>query len=375
MDAEIHTVSSTAHCSLRTAHFFNFFRMNQKYTLLMLLCAVLSTGAAWAGNPDRQGEAGAGQLLINPWARSAGLHSTNTASIAGTDAMFLNVAGLARIQKTQIQLGHTIYLQGADMSINALALGQRVGKYGAFGVSLVSFNLGDFQYTTEDSPEGAGGTFSPSLFNMGLSYSHKFANKVSVGVTAKFVSEGLANVSARAMAMDAGVQYVTGEQDNFKFGISLRNVGSKMRFTGEGLSKARPNPNSTSVPYPITYYERSAAYELPSQLNIGMAYAWKFGSVTSLAALANFTSNSFSRDQVGAGVEFTLNPNFALRAGYKTEFDTNEVEATLDNGFSAGLSASLPVKRNSDTRISLDYSYRSTKVFNGIHNVGIRIDL
>ena len=350
--------------------------MNQKYTLLLFLCAMLSAGAASAGNPDRQGEAGAGQLPINPWARSAGLHSMNTASIMGTDAMFLNVAGLSRIQKTQIQLGHTVYLQGADMSINALAFGQRVGKGGgAFGVSLVSFDLGEFDYTTESSPEGAGGSFSPTLFNMGLSYSHKFANKVSVGVTAKFVSEGLANVSAKAMAMDAGVQYVTGEQDNFKFGISLRNVGSKMRFTGEGLSKARPNPDNTAKPYPITYYERSSAYELPSQLNIGMSYSWKFGTVSSLAALANFTSNSFSRDQVGGGLEFTLNQNFALRAGYKTEFDTNSIEETLDNGFSAGFSASLPVKRNSDTRISLDYAYRSTQVFNGIHNVGIRIDL
>lgn len=348
--------------------------MNQKYTLL-LLCAVLTASVAQAGNPDRQGEAGAGQLLINPWARSAGLHSMNTASITGTDAMYLNVAGLSRMQKTQIQLGHTIYLQGADIGINALAFGQRVGKSGAFGVSLVSFDLGDFKLTTEDTPEGAGGTFSPNLFNMGLSYSHKFVNKVSVGVTAKFVSEGLTNVGARTMALDAGVQYVTGEQDNFKFGISLRNVGGKMRFTGEGLSKGRPNPNNTSVPYPITYYERSAAYELPSQLNIGMSYAWMLGTVSNLAFVANFTSNAFSRDQVGAGLEFNLSQNFTLRAGYKTEFDTNEIEATLDNGLSAGLSASLPLKRNSTSRLSLDYAYRSTTRFGGIHNVGVRIDL
>ncbi len=289
--------------------------------------------------------------------------------------MYLNVAGLSRIQKTQIQLGHTRYLDGADMSLNALAFGQRMGKGGAFGISLVSFDLGEFDYTTEDSPEGAGGTFSPTMFNMGLSYSHKFANKVSVGVTAKFISEGLNNASAKAMAMDAGVQYVTGERDNFKFGISLRNVGSKMRFTGEGLTKSRPNPNNTQNPYLITYYERSSEYELPSQLNIGMSYAWKLGTVSNLAMVANFTSNSFSRDQLGGGLEFTLSQNFALRAGYKTELDTNEIEETLDNGFSAGLSVSLPVKRNSDTRIALDYAYRSTKVFDGIHNLGIRIDL
>lgn len=63
-----------------------------------------------------------------------------------------------------------------------------------------------------------------------------------VGVTFKFVNESISNVGARAMALDAGVQYVTGANDNFKFGISLRNVGTKMRYIGEGLSKPRPSP-------------------------------------------------------------------------------------------------------------------------------------
>ena len=31
-------------------------------------------------------------------------------------------------------------------------------------------------------------------------------------------------------AIDAGVQYVSGEKDNFKLGISLRNIGSPMQF-------------------------------------------------------------------------------------------------------------------------------------------------
>lgn len=360
---------------MTTHSFSTFIRMNQKYTLLFLLCSILSAGAALAGNPDRQGEAGAGQLLLNPWARSAGLHSMNTSSVTGTDGMFINVAGLSRISGMQINLAHTSYLQGADLGINALAFAQRMGKGGAFGVSLVSFDLGDFEFTTTDAPEGSGGTFSPSFFNMGLSYSYKFVNKVSVGVTAKFVNESVTNAGARAFAIDAGVQYVSGEKDNFKFGISLRNVGSKMRFLGEGLSKARPNPNDQQASYLITYYERSTAYELPSQLNIGMSYDWLLSAGSRLSFITNFTSNAFSRDQVGAALEFSLGKNFTLRSGYKTEFDANSTEASIDNGLCAGMSVSLPVKKNSNTRMSLDYSYRNTKIFNGIHNIGLRVDL
>jgi len=349
--------------------------MNHKYTYLLPWLVLLLTGTAFAGNPDRQGEAGANQLLINPWARSAGLHSMNTANIMGAEAMYLNVAGLSRINKTQIQLGHMRYLVGADINVNSFGFAQKIGKGGTFGISLMALDLGDFDYTTEDTPEGSGATFSPSFFNMGLSYAHLFENKVSVGITAKFVSEGISNARASAIALDAGVQYITGDKDQFKFGISLRNIGTKMRYQGEGLAKPLPNPGPT-FPYNNTYYERSAAFELPSQLNIGMSHDWLMGRVNRLTAMLNFTSNAFSRDQLGGGLEFALGQNFALRAGYKYEFDVEagSGEGTIDNGLSAGLSVSLPVKKDSDTRIALDYSYRSTDIFQGIHNVGIRLD-
>lgn len=332
------------------------------------------SAVAFAGNPDRQGEAGANQLLINPWARCAGLHEMNTSSTVGAEAMYLNVAGLSRINKTQIQLSHTRYI--AEINLNALGFAQKIGKGGVFGIALVAMDLGDFDYTTEDVPDGSGAVFSPSYFNMGLSYSHLFENKVSVGVTAKIVNESVSNVSAKAFALDAGVQYVTGENDNFKFGISLRNVGNKMRFTGEGLSTQLPNPGPT-YQYDNTYYQRSAAYELPSQLNIGASYDWLLGKTNRLTLLGNFTSNAFSRDQLGAGLELNVRKAFAFRVGYKYELDAavGSPEATIDNGLSAGFSVSVPVKKDSETRIALDYGYRQTAIFSGIHNLGIRLDL
>jgi hypothetical protein len=349
--------------------------MNKKNTFLFVLYCMIA-GAAMAGNPDRQGEAGANQLLINPWARTAGFHAMNTSIVSGTDAFFLNIAGLSRIERMQFQVAHTNYLSGTDLSLNSLGFAQRLGKGGAFGFYLSSFDLGDFESTSEDTPEGSTATFSPSFFNLGISYSHLFSNKVSVGFTAKMVNEAITNASARAFAFDGGVQYVTGPKDNFKFGVSLRNVGSKMRFTGEGLSKQLPNPGPT-FDYPNTYYERSAAYELPSQLNIGFSYDWLFGKVNRLTFMSNFTSNAFSRDQGGAAVEFAMGKVFAVRCGYKTEFSTTKesVQASIDNGVSAGFSIATPVRRNSTTRIALDYGYRTTTVFKGIHNLGIRLDI
>ena len=344
--------------------------MSKIYNIALVCAAFFAATVVYAGNPDRQGEAGASQLLLNPWARSAGLHSLNTSSIVGTDAMYLNVAGLGRMEGSELQFGHTRYLQGANLGLNAISFARHIGN-GAFGFSLVSVDMGDLEFTTEDLPEGTGTTFSPSFFNISLSYSHVFENKVSVGITAKSVSEAATNVAARAFAIDAGVQYVTGEDDNFKFGISLRNVGGKMRFAGEGLAGSLPNPGP-NFEYNNIYYNRSSPYELPSQLNIAASYDWILGRTSRFSLLGNFTSNAFSRDLVGAGAEFKLKELLVLRLAYKYEFNSNDVERTLDNGVAAGFSVSVPTKKGSDTRLALDYAYRNTFVFDGTHNLGIR---
>ena len=79
------------------------------YKFGSLVLAVLVATSVWAGNPDRQGEAGAPELLMNPWARSAGLHTMTTSMITGAEAMRLNIAGLARINKTEVILANTQY--------------------------------------------------------------------------------------------------------------------------------------------------------------------------------------------------------------------------------------------------------------------------
>jgi hypothetical protein len=59
-------------------------------TLFIAIPAVLM-----AGNPDRSGEAGASELLINPWAQSSGWYGLNIASVRGVEAPNINVAGLS----------------------------------------------------------------------------------------------------------------------------------------------------------------------------------------------------------------------------------------------------------------------------------------
>lgn len=357
-----------------------------KYIYLFLSLAMVCTltETAKAGNPDRQGEAGAYELLMNPWARSAGLHSMNTANISGVEALRINVAGAARINKTQANFSYANYLEGSGISMNAFGLAQKVGKKqnGAIAFSVMALDFGDIAITTTNQPEGNGATYSPSFINIGVGYSHIFENKVSVGVLFRGVTESIADLTASTFAIDAGVQYVTGEKDAFKLGISLRNVGGTLRFKGEGAVRSIQVPNGGRS-FNLAIEERTADFELQSQLNIGGSYDFRFGKTHRLTVIGNFTSNAFSQDQFGGGVEYSLKEIFLLRGAYRYEVGstTNVEEAPLYSGLAAGFSVQLPLNKEAEaeglfsSRISLDYAYRASKILGGTHNIGIRFDL
>lgn len=347
----------------------------KKSIYLFHLCLFFAA-SLWAGNPDRQGEAGAVQLLLNPYAQSAGLHTMTTSMVSGVNAMRVNPAGIARINRTEFTLGSANYLQGADIRLNALGLTQKVGENSAFGISLMSIDFGDILVTTTDQPDPDpdGPTFNINFFNIGLSYAHVFENKVSVGVTLRGIAEATSDVNAFGFAVDAGVQYVTGEDDNFKFGIALRNVGSRMSFTGQGLATSAPAPDGD--PFNLTLQQRSAGYELPSMLNIGASYDFLFGGMHRLTVLGNFTANSFSRDEIGGGLEYALKERFMLRAGYRTDIDADVTQQSIYSGPSAGASIAVPMsKERRNNTLSIDYAYRTTRVWDGTHNFGVRINL
>lgn len=351
-----------------------------------------SSAMLMAGNPDRQGEAGAAELLLNPWARSAGLHSMNTSTISGIEAMRLNIAGLSRLPGREFVISNMRLYEGSDVRMNALGFGTKVGKNGTFGITLTSMDFGEIDITTTSRPGGTGGTFSPSFFNVGLGYSYLYDNKISVGFLVRGVSESLQDVSAFGFAVDAGVQYVTGENDNFRLGISLRNVGSPMQFSGQGLSFTAPSDDGT---YTIVTTQRAQRFELPSMLNIGVSYDFylmenkvtPIGEEVSddpminvrnreliLRVLANFTSNAFSRDQVGGGVEVMFNEMFTLRAGYKKEIGTTGfIKDNIYTGFAGGASVEIPFSQAGTSRLGVDYAYRTTDPFRGTHNFSLRL--
>jgi hypothetical protein len=335
-----------------------------------LLAAVVAVPiASYAGNPDRGGSAGAQELLINPYASSSGWGNANSSCVRGLESMFSNIAGMAFTRKTEVCFSHTNWLGGSGISINNFGLTQRVGS-------------------TTDNPEGGVGTFNPSFINIGLSYAKGFSDNIFGGITMRIIQEQIANVKASGVAIDAGIQYHTGKYDQVHFGIALRNVGPKMSYNGDGLSFDAnvlngTQYNNTVNGYTASFENKSAAFELPSLLNIGLAYDFYLTKDTAglkkdyrLTVAANFTSNSFTNDLYSIGAEFGFKKYIMLRGGYAYEKNMGTSKSqTVFTGPSAGVTLQLPFGKDKKSTFAVDYSYRATNPFSGVNTFGFRVNL
>ena len=345
-------------------------------SLALVIMLFLPVGQqAFAGNKDRSGQAGASELLINPWTRSSGWGSANMAKVKGVEAMWGNIAGAAFTKGTQVELSYTDWLSGTGTSVIAFGFTQKVGEAGALGLQVMSMNFGEIEVTTTSSPDGGVGVYKPNLLNFAITYSKAFSNSIYAGFVLKMISQSIADVSGFGIAIDAGIQYVTGKNDQVAFGIVLKNVGPKMRFTGDGLDIRAFLPGGSQNTL-NTVEQRSMAFEMPAQLSIGIAYDFLLPAENRITLDGNFVSNSFSKDQFVLGFEYSFKDILMLRSGYTYEDgmwdDINTSENTnVNSGLSAGISIALPLNKEKGSFIGIDYAFRETVSFNHNHTIGL----
>jgi hypothetical protein len=263
------------------------------------------------------------------------------------------------------------------MNINAIGLAQKVGEGSVMGISIMSFDFGDIPITTVDNPEGGIGSFTPQFFNLSLAYAKAFSNSIYGGLNLKIISEAISNVNAQGVALDAGIQYTTGfntDKDNLHIGITLKNVGTPMKFGGDGLSTRVTS--TTSPTYEYTIEQRSRGFEIPSLVMIGVLYDLKLAQDHKLSPAANFTSNSFTNDQYTGGLQYSFKELFMLRGAYTFEAkDENDIRVNAYTGLSLGATLQLALGKGAGKYFSLDYSYRPTNPFDGTHCFGAKFTL
>jgi hypothetical protein len=351
-------------------------KANNIFKKTAIIGAVVVCSSVFAGNEDRVGSAGASQLLINPWARSLGSADAGVATTNGLEATFMNIAGLATTTKTQLKFNYTNWLGSAGIKFQSAGLAQRISDNSVIAVSVQSMSFGEIPITVVDIPEGGIGVFNPSINIFNVGYARTFSSSISGGINFKVISESISNLRSTGVGIDAGIRYVTGEQEQVKFGITLKNIGPAMKYSGDGFAT---QVNYSSTGNIATLEQRSQSFEIPSCLGIGGGYDFIFNPNNKLTAMVAFTANSFQQDQYRAGLDYGLATEkaaFNFRAGYVYEKNIFSFENRTNSltGLTAGFSVDAIVGKNKSA-LGLEYAVRTAGPFGYIHTFGTTISI
>jgi hypothetical protein len=248
----------------------------------------------------------------------------------------------------------------ADIGVDYGAIAANFEGFGVISFSIKSLGVGDILITTTANPDGTGETFSPTFIVAGLSYSRQLTESISIGLTTNFISETMADVSANGVAFDVGVMYNNlADINGLSLGVVVKNLGPEMKYSGGGLYNEGQINNVNRGP---TFYTvEAAAFELPSNFQLGLGYSPVLDETNSLQFSGIYQNNNFSGDEYKLGGEYGYNDLFFVRAGYQLApqgFDDYLY------GFSAGVGIDYEVE---GFGFKVDYAYREVEFFDGNH--------
>jgi hypothetical protein len=286
---------------------------------------------------SRTGTTGFQFLKIAPDARSVSLAQSYVVLADDPSAMFWNPAGITRVDSHKIHLaaGNVHYYAG--MSLNHLAAVTRIKGETYLGLSLLYFDSGSMDVTTEFLPFGNGQTFRAVDMAFGATVAGVLTSNLSFGGTARFIHEGIAGIRTHALVFDFGFQYDVGLAD-VRFAIAINNFGFDARPRGE---IGKTTLQGTTV---VSDFEKVVA---PGIFRIGLAWDPIHKGAHLLTIVSQLNHPTDNNETLGLGAEYWWKKLLALRTGYLFGLDETGLP-------SFGLGLKLPWRIGT---VAIDYAF------------------
>ncbi len=327
--------------------------LNRVVWLLLVISLIAFTAQA-----QKVGTTAMQFLKVMPSARGTALGDAYSVWAYGSEAVFWNPSGVALVQSHEFSLTYMDWI--FDSRQGALSYATAIGDIGAIGVQVQYVDFGEFEETSNaapfikdpDQPGITGRTFRPFSYLVGLTYARSLTDKFSTGLSVKFAHESLFDgqmVTAQirqgvfndvktwgnGLLFDFGVRYNTGYR-SIQIGASVQNFGADVDFAQE------------SSPVPLLFRFGIAADLVgPEALLLGEE------KNKLRAAFDLFQPNDYSQ-QAHLGVEYEFAGVFALRAGYKFNYDYEGL--TVGGGLMHDFGTVM---------LSVDYSFASIGTYLG----------
>lgn len=297
-------------------------------------------------------------LKVMPSARGAALGDAYSVLASGADAVFWNPSGLAAIKNQEIASSYIQWI--FDSRQGAVAYGISLGEFGSVAAQIQYVDFGEFLEASmlrpyinkEIDPGLTGNTFHPYSYLFGVTYAQNLTDKFSAGLSVKFAHESLYNGSsvmtqvsqgvdetvdtwANGMMFDFGFHYRTGFR-SIEIAASVQNFGADVTYAKE--SNPLPMMFRWGLAANLIGTEAIAAYDETNRVGI---------------AFDLFQPNDYAQ-QAHIGLEYEYAAVFALRTGYKFNYDSEGL--TLGGGVRQEFG---PIQ------LILDYSFSSVGTYLG----------
>ncbi|HDQ45916.1 MAG TPA: PorV/PorQ family protein [bacterium] len=341
--------------------------MKTRLPVLILTAGILGASASHA---QKVGSTSMQFLKVMPSARAASLGEAYTVWATGAEAMFWNPGGLSRLDRLEISTTYVDWLFDAQQGAFSCAFPVR--GFGAVGFQVQYADFGEFEETTNqrpyinnpENPGFTGRTFRPFGCVVGVSYARDLTDKFSVGIGMKYAHESLfdggkvtamvkqgvyeeVETWAGGILFDFGIRYDTGYR-SVHIGSSVQNFGADVRYAKE------------ANPVPLLFrFGIGADLMGPDGLIVSGRDENRFRMACDV-----FHPNDYAQ-QIHLGAEYEFAGLFALRGGYKFNYDYDGL--TLGAGVKHALEG---------IRLSVDYSYGDMGIYLGhVQRISIGIIL
>ncbi len=270
--------------------------MSRLIVCVAVMCLLLP---GIAGAED--GSAGLAFLKLGAGGRAIGLGDAYTAVGGDASCIYWNPAGCLGVENIDVVLMHSEWFEGIRYEYAG-----GVRSYGdqAFGLGVVGLYMDDLERREgpTSEPDGHFGVFDISLSG---TYARRLTEHLDVGGNLKFLNEKIDDESARGFAVDLGAIYRVASITGLSAGVVVQNLGPQMSFIDE-------------------------KFDLPFMFRAGGAYATPVEALHGdVLAVVDFVVPNDGDTKVHLGLEYEYSKIIALRVGYRTGWDNQNVSIGL----------------------------------------------
>jgi hypothetical protein len=235
--------------------------------------------------------------------------------------IFHNPALIAGVTDKSLNLNYMTYMEGCKTASASFVKSYK--ERATWGVSAQYMDYGKMKQTTVENIDQ--GEFSAKDIALAGTFTYLLGNKVSGGITARFISSTIGSYSSAAVAIDLGINYLN-EETGLSLSAVAKNLGGQVKAYNDEFERI-------PVDLQIGITKRLIGSPLRLSATLTRLNNWDQGLIKHLAI----------------GGDLLLGTQFYVSAGYNfrrsSEMKINDSEGDSNHGAGVSLGGGIQLQR------------------------------